>query len=306
MGEAILHARGLVKTFGGVVALNGLDLEVGRGEVMALVGRNGAGKTTAMRILLGLTRADAGTAHILGQDWWEAGAADRQRVAYVSQQGQPPGWMTLEEMGRMSARFFARWDSGLARELAGRWEVPWNRPLGRLSGGHQRLAALAWALATRAEVLLLDEPAAGLDPVARRDVMRGLVDALMRTEGCTVLLNTHVLADVERLATHVAVLQQGRVVATAAVEEWQRTMRRVQVVVPGQEVPPGLEVPGTLRSHRSGPVLTALARVTDDAQLAPVRALPGVRVQVFPLNMEEWFVAWMEPGDAPARRGVEL
>lgn len=306
MGEPILHARGLVKTFGGVVAVNGLNLEVGRGEVMALVGRNGAGKTTTMRILLGLARADAGTARILGRDWWEAGAGDRQRVAYVSQQGQPPGWMTLGEMGRMSARFFARWDSGLARELAGRWEVPWNRPLGRLSGGHQRLAALAWALATRAEVLLLDEPAAGLDPVARRDVMRGLVDALMRTDGCTVLLNTHVLADVERLATHVAVLQQGRVVATAAVEEWQRTMRRVQVVVPGQEVPPGLEVPGTLRSHRDGPVLTALARVTDDAQLAPVRALPGVRVNVFPLNMEEWFVAWMEPVDAPARRGLEL
>lgn len=306
MGEPVLHARGLVKTFGGVVALNGLHLQVGRGEVMALVGRNGAGKTTAMRILLGLTRADAGTAHILGKDWWEAGAADRQRVAYVSQQGQPPGWMTLGEMGRMSARFFARWDSGLARELAGRWEVPWNRPLGRLSGGHQRLAALAWALATRAEVLLLDEPAAGLDPVSRRDVMRGLVDALMRTEGCTVLLNTHVLADVERLATHVAVLQQGSVVATAAVEEWQRTMRRVQVVVPGQEVPPGLEVPGTLRSHRSGPVLTALARVTDDAQLGPVRALPGVRVHVFPLTMEEWFVAWMEPGEALANRGLEL
>lgn len=306
MGEPVLHARGLVKTFGGVVALNGLHLQVGRGEVMALVGRNGAGKTTAMRILLGLTRADAGTAHILGKDWWEAGAVDRQRVAYVSQQGQPPGWMTLGEMGRMSARFFARWDSGLARELAGRWEVPWNRPLGRLSGGHQRLAALAWALATRAEVLLLDEPAAGLDPVSRRDVMRGLVDALMRTEGCTVLLNTHVLADVERLATHVAVLHQGSVVATAAVEEWQRTMRRVQVVVPGQEVPPGLEVPGTLRSHRSGPVLTALARVTDDAQLAPVRALPGVRVHVFPLTMEEWFVAWMEPGEALANRGMEL
>jgi ABC-2 type transport system ATP-binding protein len=306
MDEPVLHARGLVKTFGGVVALNGLHLQVGRGEVMALVGRNGAGKTTAMRILLGLTRADAGTAHILGKDWWEAGAADRQRVAYVSQQGQPPGWMTLGEMGRMSARFFARWDSGLARELAGRWEVPWDRPLGRLSGGHQRLAALAWALATRAEVLLLDEPAAGLDPVSRRDVMRGLVDALMRTEGCTVLLNTHVLADVERLATHVAVLQQGSVVATAAVEEWQRTMRRVQVVVPGQEVPPGLEVPGTLRSHRSGPVLTALARVTDDAQLGPVRALPGVRVHVFPLTMEEWFVAWMEPGEALANRGLEL
>ena len=83
MGEPVLHARGLVKTFGGVVALNGLHLQVGRGEGMALVGRNGAGKTTAMRILLGLTRADAGTAHILGKDWWEAGAVDRQRVPFV-------------------------------------------------------------------------------------------------------------------------------------------------------------------------------------------------------------------------------
>ena len=306
MGEPVIHASGLGKTFGAVVAVNGLNLGVGRGEVMALVGRNGAGKTTAMRLLLGLIRADSGTARILGKDWWEASAGDRQRVAHVSQQGQPPGWMTLGELGRMSARFFTRWDSGLARELAGRWEVPWNRPLGRLSGGHQRLAALAWALATRAEVLMLDEPAAGLDPVSRRDVMRGLVEALMRTDGCTVLLNTHGLADVERIATHVSVLQQGRVVATGAVEEWQRTMRRVQVVVPGQQVPPGLEVPGTLRSQRAGPVLTALARVTDDAQLAPVRALPGVRVNVFPLSMEEWFVAWMEPGEAEANRGPEL
>jgi len=301
-----IHARGLGKSFGGVVAVNGLNLDVARGQVMALVGRNGAGKTTTLRLLMGLLRADSGVARLLGKDWWEATSEDRQRVAYVSQQGHPPGWMTLEETGRMSARFFARWDSGLARELAGRWEVPWNRPLGRLSGGHQRLAALILALATRAEVLALDEPAAGLDPVSRRDVLRGLVDALVRTDGCTVLLSTHGLADVERLATHVSVMQQGRVVATGAVEDWQRTMRRVQVVVPGHEVPPGLEVPGTLRAQRMGPVLTALARVTDDAQLDPVRALPGVRVNVFPLSMEEWFVAWMESGADDGNPGLEL
>ena len=304
--EAVLQARGLGKTFGGVAAVTGLDLEVRRGSVTALIGRNGAGKTTTMRLFLGLIRADAGTARILGKDWWTATSADRQRVSYVSQQGPGPGWMTLEEMGRMSARFFARWDSGLARELAGRWEVPWNRPLGRLSGGHQRLAALINALAARSDVLLLDEPAAGLDPVSRRDVLRGLVEALLRTDGCTVLLSTHAMADVERVASHVAVMQHGRVVASGAVEDWQRTMRRVQVVVPGDEVPSDLEVPGTLRARRLGPVLTVVARVSDDAQLDPLRSRPGVRVNVFPMSMEEWFVEWMEARSESGNPGVEL
>ena len=304
--EPTLQARGLGKTFRGVVAVNGLDLEVREGTVMALIGRIGAGKTTTMRLLLGLLRADRGTARILGRDWWTAPARDRQRVAYVPQHGLGPGSLSLEEMCRRSARFFSRWDSGLARELAGRWEVPWNRPLGRLSGGHQRLAAWIHALATRAEVLLLDEPAAGLDPVSHRDVLRGLVEALARNEGCTVLLNTHALADVERLATHVSVMHQGGVIASGAVDDWQRTMRRVQVVVPHGDVPEDLEVPGTLRARRLGPVLTAFAKVSDDAQLDPLRARPGVRVNVFPLSMEDWFVEWMASRESGSSPRVEL
>ena len=130
----------------------------------------------------------------------------------------------------------------------------------------------------------------------RRDLLRSLVDALVRTDGCTVLLSTHLLADVERLATHVGILDRGRIVGAGAVEDWQRTMRRVQVVFPGGEVPAGLEVPGTLRGERLGPVLTAIARVTDESQLDGLKALSGVRVNVFPLTLEELFVEWFEPG----------
>jgi ABC-2 type transport system ATP-binding protein len=294
--EAPITAKGLTKTFRGVVAVNGLDLRVERGMVYGLIGRNGAGKTTTLRLLMGLLQPDAGEARLLGEDWWKASAAMRQRVSYVAQAGRPPDWMTLEDLCRYSAHFFERWDSGLAREMAGRWELPWSRPLGRLSGGHQRLAAILAALASRPEVLILDEPAAGLDPVVRRDLLRSLVDALVRTDGCAVLLSTHLLADVERLATHVGILDRGRIVGAGAVEDWQRTMRRVQVVFPGGEVPAGLEVPGTLRGERLGPVLTAIARVTDESQLDGLKALSGVRVNVFPLTLEELFVEWFEPG----------
>lgn len=301
-----IRMRGLTKTFGGVVAVNGLDLRVERGSVYGLIGRNGAGKTTTLRLLAGLLRADSGEALLLGQDWWQAGPIDRQRVAYVAQSGRPPDWMTLTDLCRYSAHFFERWDNGLARELAGRWDLPWDRPLGRLSGGHQRLASLLSALSARPEVLLLDEPAAGLDPVVRRDLLRSLVEALMRTEGCTVLLSTHLLADVERLATHVGIMEHGRIVGSGSVEDWQRTMRRIQVVFPGREIPDGVEIPGVIRQQRLGPVLTGIARITSEHQLDGVRSMEGVRVNVFPLTLEELFVEWFERRDDNAGSTTQL
>lgn len=303
--EPAIHARDLTKTFRGVVAVNGLDLNVGAGEVFGLIGRNGAGKTTTLRLLLGLLRPDSGKAHLLGNDWWQAKPGLRERVCYVSQAWQHPDWMSVADLCRYSAHFYSRWDSGLARGLAGRWELPWDRPLGRVSGGHQRLASVLVALAARPDVLLLDEPAAGLDPVARRDLTRCLVDALVRVDSCAVLLCTHLLSDVERLATHVGVMDHGRVVGSGSMDDWQRTMRRVQVVFGGTSVPEGAEVPGTLRSERLGPVLTAIARVADDSLLDGLRSIPGARVNVFPLSLEELFVEWFGPASPVGAAGPE-
>lgn len=290
--DPVIHARRVAKTFRpGVVAVNGLDLTVAGGEVYGLIGRNGAGKTTALKLLMGLLRPDAGEIRVLGQDLWRANRGHRERVGYISQSHAAPDWMSLEELGRCSAHLYGRWDGGLLREHARRWELPLTTPLSRLSGGNQRLAALSLALAARPEVLLLDEPAAGLDPIARRELNGCLVDALLRSDGCTILLSTHLLADLERLATRVGIMDRGRIVAEGAVEEWQRTMRRVQVVFP--DLPPaGFAVPGALKTHTLGPVVTALAQIADDAQLDGVRAMPGIRVNLFPLTLEELFVDW--------------
>lgn len=284
-----------------VVAVNGLNLRVASGSVYGLVGRNGAGKTTSLRLLMGLLRADAGEARLLGQDFWHADRSVRQRVAYVPQAGGSPEWMRLDDACRQAAHFHDGWDADLARSLARRWEIPRDRPLGRLSGGVRRQAALLVALATRPEVLILDEPAAGLDPVARREVLGCLVEALMAVEGCALLLSTHQLGDLERLASHVGMMEHGRILAEGSVEDWKRSMRRVQVVFPGQEVPAGVGIPGALRSQALGPVLTAVARLTDPGQLDPLRSRPGVRVNLFPLTLEELFVELFQPvaGDPP-------
>ena len=287
----VIQARGLSKAFGkGPAAVSGLDVTVQRGVVYGLMGRNGAGKTTTLRLLMGLLRPDAGSARILGEDFWQAARELRQRVAYVSQAQQLPVWMTLSELGRYVAHFYPQWDRDLAKDLAVRWELPRDRAVSQLSGGEQRQVALLLALATRPEVMLLDEPAAGLDPIARRSLLGGMVEALARGDGCTVLFSTHLISDLERVADHVGIMDRGRITTTGRLEDLLQSVRRVQVVFNEATPPAGFVVPGALRTQVSGPVVTAIVRSAGESPWEELRRMPGVRVNVFPLGLEELFI----------------
>lgn len=292
MSEPVIEARNLSKTFrGGTVAVSGLDLAVAPGTVYGLIGRNGAGKTTALRMLMGLLRPDGGTARVLGADLWTAPRETRARVAYVPQDQQLHAWMTLTEHCTYLAHFYDRWDPAYARRLAGRFELTPDRQVGLLSGGERRKVSVALALAARPEILLLDEPAAGLDPVARRELIDVLVDILASGEGCTVLFSTHILSDLERIAEQVGIMDRGRIVTAASLDDLQSHTRRVQVIFPGDRAPDGFAVPGALRTTVEGPVVTAVARLDSETQLDAVRAMEGVRVQVFLLGLEDIFIA---------------
>lgn len=302
----VIETVSLTKSYGrDVVAVSALDLRIEAGSVYGLIGRNGAGKTTTLRLLMGLLRPDSGSARVLGRDFWEAPPEVRQRVSYVSQGHLAPDWMTLDDLDRYGSHFFERWDSGHGRSLARRWDLPWDRPLGKLSGGNQRLAALAMALAARPEVLILDEPAAGLDPIARRALLVCLTEVLADGDGASILLSTHLLSDLERLASHVGIMDRGRLVAEGSVEDWQRTMRRIQVVFEGSAPPAGVAVPGAIRTQVLGPVVTSLARIDDPVQLDGLRQIPGARVFVFPLSLEELFVEFFDRPAPAAATGVE-
>jgi ABC-2 type transport system ATP-binding protein len=297
MGNDVIEAQDLSKIFpGDVVAVNGLDLAVERGSVYGLIGRNGAGKTTLLRLLMGLLRPHRGRARILGENLLTAAPDARARVAYVSQEQQVYSWMTTGELCYYLSHFYPTWDAAYARRLADRFGLDWNRPVGAMSGGERRKVATLLAFAARPEVLILDEPAAGLDPISRRELVDEIVDILTEGDARTVLFSTHIISDLERVAEYVGIMDRGRMVSSSRLDELQRTTKRVQVIFEGAAPPQGFVIPGAVRSSTEGPVVTAVVNLVSDTQLDEVRQIPGARVSIFPLGLEDIFIDLFGPG----------
>ena len=218
--SAAIELRGLTKRFGDAIALDGVDLVVRPGMVFGFLGRNGAGKTTALRILSGLARPTAGTAHVLGHDVERATDAIRARIGFLP---DVPGfypWMTAREYLEFAGRLFGLDKATLdARatallEMAGLASV--TTRVGGFSRGMKQRLGIAQALINAPSLLMLDEPTSALDPIGRREVLEMVASLRGRT---TVFFSTHILADVERVCDAVAILERGRVVASAGVEE---------------------------------------------------------------------------------------
>jgi ABC-2 type transport system ATP-binding protein len=289
--ETVIVANGLSKTFpGGVQAVSALNLAVPRGSVYGLIGKNGAGKTTAIRLLMGLLRADCGRAEILGQNMWRATHTHRERVAYVSQDQQVHAWMTLDELCHYGSYLYTKWDQPYAAKLAHRFGLAMDRQVGVMSGGERRKAAILLALAARPDVLIMDEPAAGLDPIARRELVDALVESLSEGQGQTVLFSTHIISDLERVADHVGIMDRGRMVSSSPLEELQSATQRVQIIFPGTAVPETFSLAGAVRVQMSGPVYTAVVRLATEDALEGLGDRLGARVSVFPLGLEDIFI----------------
>jgi len=216
-GELAIAVRGLRKRYGELTVLDGLDLDVRRGQLVALLGPNGAGKTTTVEILEGYRRPDGGEVRVLGMDPRRDGGALRPRVGVMLQQGGIMPAARPRELVRLHARLFADpADTDGLLELLGLTHAA-TRPYKLLSGGEKQRLALAMALVGRPELLMLDEPTAGMDPAAKATVRALIGD--MRAVGRTILLTTHELADVERLADHVVVIDRGRLLAAGTPAE---------------------------------------------------------------------------------------
>ncbi len=292
--EPAITASDLSKSFRDNIAVNGLDLSVPRGSVYGLIGRNGAGKTTTLRMMMGLLKPGRGSAKVLGHDLWTAPREVRQRVAYVSQEQQLPPSKCTAELCLDLSRLYDRWDFALAGKLVKRFGIRSDAPMAALSGGDQRKVAVLLAFSARPDVLILDEPAAGLDPIARRQLMEEIVDFLGEGGERTVLFSTHILEDLERVAEHVGIMDRGRMLAEGRLEDLQSGMRRIQIIFNGQTVPGDFRIPGTLRSETEGPVFTTVARLESPQQLDEIRALPGVRVSDFPLGLQDLFIELLD------------
>ena len=222
--------------------LDGVDLELAPGTITGLLGRNGSGKTTLMRVALGLMRARTGTARLFGEDSWDSPAEVRKRLGYVPQQFASFGWMKVDPCLAMIGSHYEDWDHRLVADLKRDWRLD-NRRIAKLSPGDQQKVAILLAVGHKPDLLLLDEPAASLDPAARRDFLRAIVE-LNADRGQTVLLSSHITSDIERIASHIAILHGGRIVCH---EDLDDIKDRVGLVTLTE--PPWPPVENVLASH---------------------------------------------------------
>jgi ABC-2 type transport system ATP-binding protein len=220
------HLENITRRFGKVLALDALSLTVRQGEVYGFLGRNGAGKTTALRILMGIIRPDEGHIELLGKRTKRVTVSLKQRIGYVSQEPMYYSWMTAEQLGRFVSSFYPTWDTREYCRLLDALDVPLDRRTAELSGGTRSKLGLALALAPRPELLLLDEPTAGLDPVARREFNDQLM-LLQRERGTTVFFSSHLVGDVEQLAQRVGIVQAGQTRFEGDVVALRASVRRI-------------------------------------------------------------------------------
>jgi len=224
-GESLaIRASGLVKRYGTVEAVRGIDLEVRTGEVFGFVGPNGAGKSTTIRCLLDLIRPTAGSIEILGQDPRREGVAVRHRIGYVPGELRLPERMTSRQLVTSVSRLRGGLDETRVAAIADRLRIDLDRPTRDLSSGNRRKVALLLAFAPTPDLLVLDEPTSGLDPLMQHEFLRMVAEA--REGGATVFLSSHVLSEVQRAADRVAVLRAGRIVTQGTVDELRRRARQ--------------------------------------------------------------------------------
>ncbi|WP_109507757.1 ABC transporter ATP-binding protein [Nocardioides speluncae] len=233
----------LVKTFGAVRALDGLDLEVATGEVHGFLGPNGAGKSTTMRVLLGLLHADSGQARMLGGDPWREAAELHRRIAYVP--GDVNLWPNLTggEVVDLLGRMRGGLDEAKRADLLDRFELDPSKKARTYSKGNRQKLALVAAFASDAELLLLDEPTSGLDPLMEAEFQRCVVEA-KTSEGVTVLLSSHILAEVEALCDRVSIIRNGVNVQSGTLSELRHLTRTTVIAETGARADRIADVPG--------------------------------------------------------------
>jgi ABC-2 type transport system ATP-binding protein len=300
--ELAIETKALVKRYGSVEAVGGLDLAVPRGSIYGFLGRNGAGKSTTIKMLLGMARPTAGAGSVLGESIAEARASVeiRRRTGFVSEDKGLYDYMTVGQMIDFARPFFPGWQRELEERLLRSFELPVGRKVRALSKGMRTKLALLLALSRGAELLILDEPTEGLDPAMIEEVLATLVRLAAERE-LTIFFSSHQIAEVEQVADRVLIINRGRAVVEGALDDLKENYRRVNVVF-GEGAPPSAELsfatPGVERVSREGRWLSLLVSANAESIAREARTTGALSAEVVPVTLREIFLGSVKESDS--------
>jgi ABC-2 type transport system ATP-binding protein len=292
----MIETHGLSKQYRNAVAIDSLDLAVPEGRISAFLGPNGSGKTTTIKILLGLARPTAGEAFVFDKPATEESSSleIRQRVGYVSEDKRLYPYMTGEQILDFTRPLFPRWSRELEQRLVAAFNLPLYKKVKTFSKGMRSKLALILALARQPDLLILDEPSEGLDPAAVEHMLQAIVESA--AQGCTVFFSSHQISEVERIADEVFIMCDGRLALHGPLEGLRENFRRLHFAFIGRAPIEEMSLEGVRKSRADGHVLSLVVDSNFDNITGRARALGAISVDVQPMNLREIFLDAVETG----------
>jgi ABC-2 type transport system ATP-binding protein len=285
-----IATMGLTKYYGQRAVVDTLDLRVPEGSVYGLLGRNGSGKSTTIKMLLGLVHPDRGRAELLGENVATLSPTTKTRIAYIAEGHPFLRWMTVAEAVRFTRAFYPHWNQELLDQILDHFALPRRAKIRRLSNGQRAQVSLALAVAPDPELLILDDPTLGLDTVVRRDFLESLIQIIQR-QGRTILISSHILADVERVADRIGILVDGVLRVDCPTDHFKETVRKVVLEFAGE--PPAMPAcDGLVSSWRVGNRLEVVLVDYGALQQHLIESLDPVSIEVLEMNLEDAFIEY--------------
>jgi len=291
MGEIIISTKDLYKSFKKKEVLKGLNLNVNKGSIYGFLGKNGAGKTTAIKCLLGLFRQTDGNSNILGYGSGDLPEEAKARIGYIPQENDLVEWMKVSQLIRYTKIFYDRWDDAITEKLLKRFEISEKDIVGELSTGQAQRLAVVLTLSFDPDVLILDEPVASLDPEGRRNFLETILD-VAKDGKRTILLSSHITSDVERIADTIGILKDGTIQVERPIEDLKDSVKRLRIVPRNGVIPEGINIPNLLDMKKEPNFIMATVHDYSEEVKHTLEANYKVNIDVFDLNLEDIFLSY--------------
>ncbi|MCO7226670.1 ABC transporter ATP-binding protein [Pleionea sp. CnH1-48] len=286
--NTVVKTQGLVKSFGNKQVLQELDFAVNEGSVIGILGNNGAGKTTLLKTLMGQYNANLGTSLIFNEDSNNLSIECKDKIGYVSQEADLLPWMTAHQIISYTKSFYTQWDDELTNRLLNDWKINSKEVIEDMSVGQKQKLSIILALAHKPELLILDEPVASLDPLARREFIKELIDINLDFNN-TIIFSTHITSDLERVAAEIMILKEGKNYFQGDIDTLKENIARIHIQC-NDQVPETLPLAKVLKEQRSGKQIKVTVENLTELNISELEQSLNASLRIEQMSLEDIFV----------------